>query len=143
MAPIAWKPEFSVGDPAVDHEHRELVDLVNNAAAALLAGRPDADVDRCLGDLYRAISAHFAHEERQMQRARYDAYPPHKSDHERLLDALRDIMDGDRSGPSEVSSRLTSVLEAWFTDHFRTHDARLHRRLGPHDQPGHDSAVPR
>ncbi len=133
MPPIAWRPEFSVGDPAVDHEHRELVDLVNNAAGAILEGRPDADVDRSLGDLYRAISAHFAHEEKQMTRARYDQLAPHKTDHERLLDSLRDIMDGDLSGKAATAARLTEVLEAWFTDHFRTHDARLHRRLGPHD----------
>lgn len=133
MAPIAWKPEFSVGDPAVDHEHRELVELVNVAAGAILDRRPDADVDRCLGDLYRAISAHFAHEERQMTRARYDQLAPHKTDHERLLDNLRDIMDRAETTDAATGLRLTAVLEAWFVDHFRTHDARLHRRLGPHD----------
>jgi hemerythrin-like metal-binding protein len=134
MSPIAWKPEYSVGDTAVDHEHRELVELVNVAAGAILDRRPDADVDRCLGDLYRAISAHFAHEERQMRRASYDQFGPHKVDHERLLDALRDIMDGAALGKGPTAERLTSVLEAWFIDHFRTHDARLHRRLG---QNGH------
>lgn len=133
MAPIAWKPEFSVGDPAVDHEHRELVDLVNTAAGAILDGRPEADVDRCLGDLLRAISAHFAHEEHQMTRADYDQLMPHKTDHERLLDSLRDIMDSAGGPSAPTAERLTAVLEAWFTDHFRTHDARLHHRLGPHD----------
>lgn len=133
MAPITWKPEYSVGDEAVDHEHRELVDLVNAAAGAILDRRPEADVDRCLGDLYRAISAHFAHEERQMTRAGYDQYADHKDDHERLLDSLRDIMDQAAMGETHTSERLTDVLEAWFADHFQTHDARLHRRLGPHD----------
>lgn len=133
MAPIAWKPEFSVGDPAVDHEHRELVDLVNTAAGAILDGRPEADVDRCLGDLLRAITAHFAHEERQMTRAGYDQLVPHKTDHERLIDSLRDIMDSAGTPSAPAAERLTAVLEAWFTDHFRTHDARLHRQLGPHD----------
>lgn len=131
MAPIEWKPEYSVGDPAVDHEHRELVDLVNNAAAAILDGRPGTDVDRCLGDLMRAISAHFAHEERQMRRVSYNDLEPHKADHERLLDALRDIMDGASDTPS-AADRLSTVLEEWFAKHFRTHDAQLHRRLGPH-----------
>ena len=133
MAPIAWKPDYSVGDPAIDHEHQELIGLVNAAAGAILDGRPGADVDRSLGDLYRAISAHFAHEERQMQRADYDGFRPHKADHEHLLDALRDIMDGASDATDRTADRLTSVLEAWFTDHFRTHDARLRRCLGPHD----------
>lgn len=133
MAPIEWKPEYSVGDPAVDHEHRELVELVNTAAAAIVDGQPGAEIDRSFGDLMRAISAHFAHEETQMKRAGYDQYPPHKADHERLLDSLRDIMDGVDEGAQDTAARLTSVLEAWFVEHFRTHDARLHKRLGPHD----------
>jgi hemerythrin-like metal-binding protein len=131
MSPIKWKPQYSVGDPAVDHEHRELVDLVNTAGAAILDGQPDADVNRCLGDLMRAISAHFAHEEKQMRRAAYDEFAPHKADHERLLDALRDIMDGVQDTPT-AADRLTAALEAWFSEHFQKHDAKLHRRLGPH-----------
>ncbi|MCC7320428.1 MAG: hemerythrin family protein [Rubellimicrobium sp.] len=130
---IEWRPEFSVGDPAIDHEHRELVDLVNEAAGAILDGHPGVEVDRALGDLMRAVSAHFAHEETQMRRAAYDALGPHTADHERLLDQLRDIMDDPARGRAEAAGRLTRVLEAWFSDHFRSHDARLHRQLGPHD----------
>lgn len=131
MAPINWKPEYSVGDPAIDHEHRELVDLVNTAAAALLDGGVRGDAERAFGDLLRAISAHFALEEEQMRRAGYDQIAAHKDDHERLLDALRDIMDTDDDAGNATAQRLTDALEIWFTDHFRTHDARLHRRLGP------------
>jgi len=134
MAPIEWKPEFSVGDPAVDHEHRQLIDLVNRTAGAILERRPEADVERGFGDLLRAISAHFALEERQMREARYDALAEHKADHERLLDALRDLMDDAAATPEASIDRLVTTLEAWFADHFRVHDSRLHRRLGLHSQ---------
>jgi len=133
LAPIAWKPEYSVGDPAVDHEHQELVELVNSAAAAILDKRPEADIEQSLGDLFRAISAHFAHEETQMRRADYDEYQSHKANHELLLDSLRDIMDGMHDDDHSTADRLSAVLEAWFVEHFRTHDARLHHRLGPHE----------
>ncbi len=130
---IEWRPEFSVGDPAIDYEHRELVDLVNIAAAEILDNRPEADVERALGDLLRAVTAHFAHEEHQMRGAGYDQTEPHKDDHERLIDALRDIMDDRDIAAPAAAERLTRVLEEWFTGHFSTHDARLHRVLGPHD----------
>jgi len=130
---IEWKPEYSVGDPTIDHEHRELVDLVNTAAAAILECRPDTDIDRAFGDLFRAISAHFALEEEQMRRADYDELGAHKSDHERLLDELRDLMDSTPAQPNATAERLTRALEAWFSNHFRIHDARLHGKLGPHD----------
>lgn len=133
MAEILWRKEFSVGDPAVDHEHRELIELVNKAARGIGEGAPAAVVEDSFGDLLRAISGHFAHEERQMQRAGYDAYAAHKADHERLIDQLRDMMDDAGVAPEATAEALVSALEDWFRGHFATHDARLHGALGPHD----------
>ncbi len=130
MTLLEWRPEFSVGDPAVDHEHRELIDLVNAAAGAIQRGGSRDEIDAAYGDLLRGISAHFAHEERQMRSAAYDQTGAHKDDHERLLDALRDMMDADASERS--AEQLAQVLGDWFTGHFASHDARLHNRLGPH-----------
>ena len=132
MAPIQWKPEYSLGDPAIDHEHQEMIRLVNLAIADILEGRPDADLDRCLGDLYQTVSAHFALEEQQMRRAGYSDFRAHKDDHERLLDTLRDIMDEAHPGDATMAARMTAALEDWFSAHFRTHDKRLHGVLGPH-----------
>tara|TARA_R110002020_G_scaffold5841_8_gene24019 strand:+ start:7127 stop:7534 length:408 start_codon:yes stop_codon:yes gene_type:complete len=132
MAPIEWKPEYSVGNPSVDHEHHELIDLVNLAASAILDKQSEADIQDRFGDLLRAISAHFALEEQQMEAYGYDQRAQHKADHERLLDDLRDIMDSDEMSPDTAAERLATTLEAWFSDHFKTHDARLHHRLGPH-----------
>lgn len=131
MAHLEWKPEYSVGDPAIDQEHRLLVALVNSTASALVDGRGDADVQQSFGNLYRTVSAHFALEEREMREHRYDQFGPHKDDHERLLDVLRDLMDEPRE-TSDVAAALTEALEEWFAGHFRNHDSRLHRRLGPH-----------
>lgn len=131
MAGIEWKTEYSVGDPAIDQEHRELVDLVNRTAAAILDRNPDGDIQRAFGDLVRAVSAHFALEERQMRETGYDRLRPHKDDHERLLDVLRDLMDEPREGV-DVAEVLTRALEEWFAGHFREHDSRLHKKLGPH-----------
>ncbi len=133
MALLEWRDEFSVGDPAVDHEHRELIDMVNQTAGAITGEAAEAEIDRAFGDLLRGISAHFAHEERQMQTADYDQIEAHKDDHEDLIDALRDIMDTDRGAPDAAAEHLVDVLGTWFSGHFSTHDARLHRILGPHD----------
>ena len=132
MAEILWRDAFSVGDPAVDHEHRELIALVNAAARRIRAGAPPADIDAAFGDLLTAVSGHFAHEERQMQRAGYDALAEHKADHERLIDRLRDLMDEAHQAPDTASEALVAALSQWFEGHFATHDARLHGALGPH-----------
>jgi hemerythrin-like metal-binding protein len=132
MPLLQWKPEYSVGVAAVDHEHRELIDLVNKLHEMLVAkgGRPDIS-DR-LGDLFKGISAHFALEEQFMRESSYDELTSHKADHERLLDEIRDIMDSVEDDQDIDDQALGVRLEAWFGRHFETHDARLHRRLGDH-----------
>lgn len=129
MAPLRWKPEYSVGVEAVDHEHRELVGLVNRIGETLASERPAAEVEEEFGDLFRAISSHFALEEHFMRERGYDELTRHKADHERLLDELRDIMDDYRDGLGGSVERLTKAVEAWFAVHFQTHDARLHGRF--------------
>ncbi len=130
MSLIEWKPEFSVGVPAVDYEHRELIELINRLHDNL--SDPDSHVTTAefLGEVYTRISAHFALEEKIMRARNYDEYDDHKADHERLLNEIRDIMDEhDFSGT--MDDRLLALrLQAWFTVHFRTKDARLHKYLG-------------
>ncbi len=132
MAPLEWKDDYSVGIPAVDHEHRELIGLVNQLHEALASEKRETEAAEIFGDLFRAISAHFALEERFMREHRYDQATQHKADHEQLLDELRDIMDDHRDGKGGSIKRITAGVEAWFVTHFKTHDARLHSRLGAH-----------
>ena len=132
MTWIEWKESYSLGIPAVDFEHQELIALLNDLHAGLESGADTASVDEFLGEVYARISSHFALEERLMRDRGYDQYPEHKGDHEELLDQIREIMDEHEMGVFEQTSEdLASKLQAWFTVHFRTHDARLHGQLAP------------
>lgn len=127
MVAIDWRDEFATGIPSVDHEHRELIAQVNRIHADLLAGAAAAGIDAVLAELHDAIAAHFALEERIMRDHAYAGYGPHKEDHERLLDDIRDIMDSHGANPAEA---LAEGLAEWFGRHFRTLDVDLHRLLG-------------
>jgi hemerythrin len=66
-----------------------------------------------------------------MRKHRYDEYLEHKSDHEKLLDDLRDIMDAHAADRYfDYEQALATAVRDWFVDHFKTKDARLHRKLG-------------
>lgn len=129
MSLIEWRPEFSVGNAAVDHEHSEMIKLINDLYATMRqAGTQDRVLDG-LSEIYVQISAHFALEEKIMRDAKYADYESHKKDHELLLDQLLDITDGVEADGSYDENRLSASLEHWFSEHFRTHDAKLHRKL--------------
>jgi len=129
MTLIEWRNEFSLGIPSVDHEHRELIELINTTHARLRAGAQHAEVEDFLGEIFARISAHFALEERTMLLLGYLEYWGHKADHERLLDQLRDIMEDFETSDALDVDALSTRLDDWFTIHFRTFDARLHQRV--------------
>ncbi|MFN3746578.1 MAG: bacteriohemerythrin [Hyphomicrobiaceae bacterium] len=131
MALLQWKDQYSVGIAAVDYEHKELIDLINRLHDELTASGDKLSAGAFFGDLFKGISAHFALEERFMRERQYDQLAQHKADHERLLDEIRDIMD-EFEEREVASDELRARLDAWFSRHFETHDARLHKALGPH-----------
>ncbi len=131
MALIEWRKEFETGIGDVDHEHRELVDLLNNLHQELANDAPADTISEFLGEVFARISAHFALEESIMRKHAYDQYEDHKSDHEKLLDDIRDIMDDFDSGKyMAYDEALANAVRDWFVDHFKTRDARLHNLLG-------------
>lgn len=129
MTFLAWKPEYSVGIEAVDHEHREMIELVNALYEEMKNRRDQDSIEQFLGDIHAAISAHFALEERVMKRAGYDEYEAHKDDHEELLDQIRDLMDLYADDPDTGLRQLQERLSDWFATHFSTFDSRLHGKL--------------
>jgi hemerythrin len=115
MTVLQWREEFSVG-----------IEEIRTLQQDLHAG---ADTDRIidvLGEIYNQIAAHFALEEKMMRTTHYPALPEHKQDHETLLDDLRDIMDEVEDDGVLDETQLTDDLDRWFSDHFKTHDAKLH-----------------
>lgn len=129
MTLIEWRKEFELGVPDVDAEHKELVDLINETYAELQSGRSKNTILDFLGEIFAKISAHFALEESIMRKHGYDQYVEHKTDHEHLLDDIRDIMDDYEDGVVPSEEDLAQRLSAWFSDHFRSKDARLHKYL--------------
>lgn len=134
MTFLTWKPEYSVGIESVDHEHREMIELVNDLHKEMKERGDPGSIDQFLGDIHATISAHFALEERVMRQSNYDEYEPHKDDHEELLDQIRDLMDAYAFDPDAGLPLLQERLSNWFGMHFSTFDSRLHGKL---DMPPH------
>jgi len=126
---LDWKPEYSVGDASIDHEHQQMIEDINHLSQ-LLEGTVEAEqIQNILGEIHAAISAHFALEEHLMRNAHYTGYPEHKADHEDLLEQIHDLMDSFYQHPDSGRELLKSRLSNWFGQHFGSFDAALHNRL--------------
>ncbi len=131
MTLVQWRDEYRTGIASVDYEHEALIQILNDLHAQLDGSAEKQAVANFLGEINTKISAHFALEEKIMRDCGYDQYADHKADHERLLDGIRDIMDDfDRDIYFRYEEVLAAHLRDWFTQHFKTRDARLHKMLG-------------
>ena len=129
MPLLAWNTEFAIGVESVDFEHAQMIMLINEIYDEMQMLRDAATIEQFLGDVYIAISAHFALEERLMREADYVEYDSHKEDHEELLEQIRDLMDKFAIDPDEGFDLLRDRLADWFEHHFATFDSRLHGHL--------------
>ncbi len=130
MALLEWKPEFSVGNPSIDHEHEQMIRQINVLYEQLSEPVDAESIEAVLGEIHADISAHFALEERLMRQAGYHEYEQHKDDHEDLLDQIHDLMDSFSEDPEAGQKLLKKQLSDWFGHHFASFDARLHQQLG-------------
>ena len=107
MSLIDWRDEFTIGVDAIDHEHREMIALINDLDAAMQEEASHDVVVATLGEIVARIAAHFALEEKIMRDAAYTAYSTHKQDHELLLDSLLNVIDAvdadERTTPSCIT----------------------------------------
>jgi hemerythrin-like metal-binding protein len=124
---IEWRDEFRVGIPSVDYEHEQLIRAINDLHGDEPLHRNRDAVEGILGEIHAGIAAHFALEEKLMRDSGYAAYPAHKSEHDALLDTIREIMEMvHRDRAFDYRDRLQHQLRHWFGDHFKNADAKLH-----------------
>jgi hemerythrin-like metal-binding protein len=132
MALLEWKEEYATGIDDVDDEHKDLIDVINRLHELLLADDAKLTVPAFFARLIDGVSAHFALEERIMGESAYPDREAHRADHERLLDEMRDLVEAFRQAEEVDSVDLAMRLEPWFSQHFATHDLRLHTTLKVH-----------
>lgn len=127
MSVLLWHDEYNSGVASIDHEHRQMIETLNDLFSQIGEGCGVDMVERYLGDIHALIESHFALEEREMRDNLYVNYAAHKADHDRLLDDIRDIMDSvSLTKGGDIRSDLEGVLRQWFEQHFTTLDKDLH-----------------
>lgn len=140
MAVIEWSAELELQSAVMDDTHREFVALLNamdDAAEGEMLARVDAFIAH--------TERHFAQEEQWMTAT---AFPPlgcHKTEHDGILDVVREVRMRVADGEPHYGPTLAAALAEWFPLHAQGMDAMLARYLREKNfdpaQPG-ANAVP-
>lgn len=124
---IEWSDEFKLGLPAIDAEHRELLEVCNQFLGAVEAGEPVPRLAAILTNMILLTRAHFQSEERMLDRHGYPGLVIHRAEHDRLLIEAETLLArfDDASHHDEVARLTTETaqfLQTWLLDHIRTND---------------------
>jgi len=118
MSLIIWTKNFSVGNPALDSDHKILMSLINHIHDAKKAGEDETAVASLLETLMDYAQQHFSREEGLMKKNNYPDLDRHREEHKMLTDQLSDLLaDYHKTGSHETSDEIIEILRFWLVEH--------------------------
>lgn len=101
----------------LDHDHRELIKLVNELHTATTQGEGRHVVGKILSELIRYTHEHFQREEHHMEKNGYARLEDHRRLHQELLQAVRGLQEKFNSGNVTVAAQVSMLLRDWLSLH--------------------------
>jgi hemerythrin-like metal-binding protein len=123
---IEWDDSFLIGIRELDHEHKVLINDINRLHGELARHDEKSEIERCLGDIYARMQAHFALEEHVMKEHRYKFFDEHKREHEKLLESYTEyMMQILNDTVVSYSSPIEDALKDWVMNHIIKSDKKM------------------
>jgi hemerythrin len=123
---IKWDDSFLIGIKELDYEHKVLINDINRLHLELARQDEKSEIEKCLGDIYARMQAHFALEEHVMEEHRYPFFDEHKREHEKLLDSYTEyMMQILNDTVVSYSSPIEDALKHWVMNHIINSDKKM------------------
>jgi len=116
---VEWKPFYSVGDAALDNEHKRLLGIVNDLYVAIQMGHEPKRVQEVVERLAEYTMSHFDHEERVMRGCGYPNFEAHKAMHDEMR---RRALEFQANPDALTEHDLLQFVKNWWVRHIQNQD---------------------
>ena len=128
--PITWSEDMATGIPAIDKQHRYLVDMLSEANAKLLDSHDPNLLAQIARDLLGYALLHFETEENLMKHYGFavefpDEADAHIAQHRAFSREVVAVCDALREGHHVSRMEVLAFLNNWLRDHVLGIDRRL------------------
>ncbi len=137
MQLIRLEEDSRLNVPEIDSQHEALIGLINQLHTAMLREADKASLDDLLSQLLEHTRSHCSYEEQLMSQYGYPEYAAHRSEHQRLIEHLENLIGRYRNGDLLLSFAVMLELKGWATIHIEKSDRLLGVFLN--DRAGIDS----
>ncbi|GFO67054.1 hemerythrin [Geomonas limicola] len=122
-----WRTSLETGDVAIDRQHRELLEKINQLLLCCTEGTEKEQLAPLLGFLRGYVRSHFEDEETFQRLNNCPGYQAHKRQHDQLLASLETL---DRQFLHEgaslaVVSQTLKLTYRWMVEHIYHEDQTM------------------
>ena len=117
-----WSADMSVGNALLDHDHKALMELVNELHTATSRGEGRQVVDEVLRRLVAYTQQHFRREEHHMECVHYPKLAEHREQHRALMGKVLELVALYQAGHVCVAAQVSALLRDWLSIHVRRDD---------------------
>lgn len=119
---IEWTTEFSVENPKIDDEHKELFKLLDDFYEGIQNGSSKEELGNLIKGLLDYANFHFSNEEAYMESIGFPNLKKHKQEHKEFIGKATDFYEKHSSGKLILSLEVTNFIKNWITNHIKSED---------------------
>lgn len=127
MGAIHWRRQLSVGQPAIDEDHKHLIEYLNQLDECLGARVfAPPKVAKVLMALLEYTKEHFGREERIMEKVNYPRLEDHRRQHREAVKAINALTNTFAHEPSHANAeRIYTFTADWLVNHIIMQDTLI------------------
>jgi hemerythrin-like metal-binding protein len=119
---VIWKGKYSVGIPAMDADHKKLLNLINHLQTAIHYQTGDEFEKEALTELLAYTRQHLKHEEELMEEFNYPGLASHRELHNEFIRQAESFVQQYHIHGHEALARLADYLRDWLVHHINGSD---------------------
>ena len=130
MAFLKWSEKMSVGVPALDADHKKMVDLINGLSKTMNEGGSVDEVCQAINALVDYARYHFEMEERLLRLTRYPGIEDHMETHRKMTAQITAYADRFNENPEAFRViELYDMMSRWLMQHILREDKKYHEHM--------------
>lgn len=123
---LTWNPSFEIGIPAIDEEHRAIVENFEKLYLLMINGQGHEFYAELLDFLTHYIDTHFANEEAFQKSIGYDRMDQHMKRHQFFREKILGLIEEQKSPISNADLiKLNLFIKDWLIQHILNEDKKL------------------
>ncbi len=132
MVIMEWNAVWETGVPAINRQHRELLERANRLLAGINGGPSGPDLEETLFHLAQYTDFHFREEEAAMARTKFPGLREHREAHDGMRERVAAMAETLERDPAGLCGDLMAYFYDWLVNHMQTFDLDLARHLQAH-----------